>query len=261
MGEIEIFLKKSYWLSVYYITKERLIMQFGRSRTGILLPMFRPMLYGLLYAYAVGRVARFHMENYIVFVLTGVMIWNFISVCIISSHMAFGTNVYIIRTKPISKTIFAFSFILEKMIIDGASIVIIFIYMLAFCNLHITPILPIVIVYLGAILLFCVLVTVGLAYISLYSQDLTTIISGITPLFLWVTPIIYPIETLDGLMGWVSQFNPFYILINPIVQILYYQRLPSVESNLYLACLLMITGGISYFIYKKLSRNAVYYLS
>lgn len=259
-NEAKVFLNKNYWISVYLIAQERIAIVFGRSATGIFLPIIKPTIHSLLYAFALNRVAGIEMENYTLFVMTGVSIWNFICSIIIFSGFSFNANINIIRVKPISKTAFTLAFVFERLYIDGIAILISFLCMMLFFDMHITLILPLVLFYFSCVVIFCCFIGVALSYISLYSLDLIQILSSFIPLCLWVTPIMYPIEKMTGKLGLISELNPFYILINPIVQIIYYERLPTLMNNIYLFVLLLISGVISYFIYKKLSRNAIYYM-
>ncbi|MGH2650632.1 MAG: ABC transporter permease, partial [Actinomycetota bacterium] len=62
-------------------------------------------------------------------------------------------------------------------------------------------------------------------------------------LFLFATPIFYPIESAPGLLQLVSRANPFYILAEAYGAALVFHRPPEAGGLVYVACL---AGGLGW---------------
>jgi lipopolysaccharide transport system permease protein len=56
------------------------------------------------------------------------------------------------------------------------------------------------------------------------------------------------------------EFNPFYILIRPIITIIYNNQIPSMHQTITLALLVILSVLVSYTIYRLCRKNFVYYL-
>jgi lipopolysaccharide transport system permease protein len=116
-------------------------------------------------------------------------------------------------------------------------------------------------IYLIIITTIIGLISIILAYLTPFVADIRYLINLVLPLMLWITPITYPIETMSEKMQIFQKFlNPIYILINPMTNIVCFNKLPNLYSHLSLFGLLIISYIVYRIVYKYLDKKVIYYV-
>jgi lipopolysaccharide transport system permease protein len=76
----------------------------------------------------------------------------------------------------------------------------------------------------------------------------------------WLTPIVYPLKSLDPWAQDWMRWNPFYILLHPIQMIAFGYTIPGAGDMIPAAVLTLLSLAFGFFIYRLCRRNYVYYL-
>ena len=114
--------------------------------------------------------------------------------------------------------------------------------------------------YVGAIIIILASLSIALAFLTPYIRDVGEFVNLTLNISFWLTPIVYPIEMIPEDKRFLFEFNPFYILIRPIITIIYNNQIPSMHQTVTLALLAILSVVVSYTIYRLCRKNFVYYL-
>ena len=98
------------------------------------------------------------------------------------------------------------------------------------------------------------------AYATPYIQDIPQFLSVILGVLYWTIPIIYPYSMVPESKQIFFELNPIYIVIKPMQDLVITSELPSMFLIIKSWIVCILVSLISYFIYKKLARNVIYYL-
>ena len=93
--------------------------------------------------------------------------------------------------------------------------------------------------------------------VTVYLRDLEYLLSIITMAWQFLTPVMYSIDMVPKKVRWVFGFNPMTSIINAYRDILYYDRVPKMQtlfSAMGLGILLFLIG---WFVFDKLQRKFV----
>ena len=251
----------NYWHLVLTIVSRNLKEEFGSSYLGNLWLLIRPLVLILVLSAVLSRITRFpEQENYVFFLTTNLVHWLFIANIMSISTVSLIQRAGILKLCSVPKTIFILSDIIKFSKIYIVSLVALYIAVGFFTHIqfHATAFLfPIYLIILFFILFFIAII---LAYISPYVRDVKTLVEALMPAFMWLTPVMYPVNILDSSIASIIKYSPFSVMIAPFTKILYYGQIPSTFDHvalLILFCSLMTIAAITHY---KLSKNVIYYL-
>jgi len=177
---------------------------------------------------------RYPVENYAIYLLLGVLIWNFFT-----ETTLIGMNTFITKRELVTKIYFA----RESLVIAStiSSLITLVLNMLIFfVFLMIAGVMPGIealffVVYLVELYLIAAGVTFILASLYIHFRDLQHIWEVLLQIGFWLTPIIYPVDIVP------VQYHSL-IYLNPLARVIEYSRdifirhhIPSLYLNFLLA--------------------------
>ena len=257
------FFQRVWSLRRYSFMLEQLVkrdfkVRYRGSVLGVLWSVLNPLLNMIVMSIVFSQVFR-GIENYKMYLLAGITIYNYFSeatnracMCMVES---FGM---------ITKVYF------PKLVIPTARM------LNSFINLLITSSVYVLIglvtglkLWVGYLLipyvLICVLLfTMGMGYIIsalfVFFRDTSNLYSVLLTIWMYATPIIYPIEVLPAWALPIVRINPLYIFIDFFRNVTMYATLPTGQS--FLLCAVwgigMFLAGVSFFVYNQ--KKFIYYL-
>ncbi len=233
--------------------------RYKRSILGILWMLLNPLLQTIVLAIAFGAMFKSSLSNYAVYLLSGLLTWNFITQTTQYSMgaMTYGggllKRIYIPRATYIIAAV-GNGFINFLISIFSLVIVVLFLGHPIQSSWFFLPvsILIITIFSLGFALL--------LSTASVFFADSIDIYQVLVQAFFFLTPIIYPASTLppdwSGLMVW----NPFYYFIEIFRVPAYENMLPSNDLILTSSLVAISTLLIGWLIFTRKADQLAYRL-
>ena len=244
---------------IFQLIRRDLVSRYKRSVLGVAWTMLNPLGTMLILTIVFSRVFG-QIESYPVFVLTGLIVWNFFSQttqhCMSSTLWGSGLfkKIYLPRTS------FIISSVGTGIVNLLISLVPLLIIML-FTGVPIQPsviMLPIVILLLS---IFSLGVGLLLSAYSVFFPDIAEMYTIILMAWMYLSPVIIPEETLAGIMnGLILKINPLYYLIKLFRLALYEGIFPPTSLLLLAAGIslaMLITGWL---VYTKKSDKFAYYV-
>jgi ABC-type polysaccharide/polyol phosphate export permease len=224
-----------------HIIRELVISEFKlryqNSYLGYFWTLVKPLLlFGVIYL-VFSVFMKSPVENYAMYLLLGILIWNFFT-----EATLIGMNTFITKRDLVTKIYFSRAALVIASTISSL-ITLLLNFVIFFVFMAIAGIMPgvegwIFILYLAEMYLIATGVTFILASLYIHFRDLQHIWEILLQIGFWLTPIVYPLNVV-----------PFeyhrYIFINPLARIIEYSRdifirhhVPSLYLN---AVLLLIT--------------------
>ncbi len=200
--------------------KRNFISHYKQTVLGPLWYVISPLITSVLFTVVFGKIANISTDGVpqFLFYMAGNTVWNYFATCLTSTSNTFTSNahlfgkVYFPRlTMPIATVIYsAISFVIQFVIFIGFLIYFVMSGAVLSPNLFIllTPILLIHMAALG--------MGFGIIVSSLTTKyrDLSVLVSFGIQLFMYITPIVYPVSALSGKWKTLIMLNPMAPIVN-----------------------------------------------
>lgn len=200
---------------IWLFTKRSFVLKYKQTVLGPAWLFLNPIMTSLIYTFVFGGIAGIETDGVpqILFYLGGNAIWTFFSTCLTTNANAFIANssvfgkVYFPRlTTPISNVLSSvFQFGIQMILVLAFLI-----YYVATGAVH--PnwlawlVIPLVLIHLGIMGLGCGII---ISSLTTKYRDLSILVSFGVSLWMYATPIVYPISQIDNeLFRTILMINP-----------------------------------------------------
>ena len=236
--------------------------KYKRSVLGVVWSFLNPLLLMTVQYVVFSNLMRFEIEYYAAYLLAGIVIFNGFQDCANQSMHSITGNSTLITKVYVPKYIYPCS----KVFSAGINTVLSMIPLLVVCMFSgVRPSFSWLLIPVG--LLFILIFTVGIGFllssVVVFFRDVEFLWGVFTSLWMYATPIIYPITIFEDRLPWMitlEQFNPMYHLITFMRTIIISGQSP--EPLQYLICLgmglaMLFVGGL---VFKKTQDQFILYL-
>ena len=208
--------------------------RYKRSALGVLWTLLNPLLNTVVLTIAFSRVLKFDVANYPVYILSGLIFWNFFAqtTAYAMQQLVWGSN--LIKRIYVPRTIFAVSAVGNGLVNLLLALIPLALIMLAY-RLPFTPalfFLPVAVLFTG---MFVLGVSLLFSTVAVFFTDLIEIYNVALSALYFLTPIIYPESVLEN-YPLILKVNPIYILLNLFRQPIIRSQVPSGME--------ILTGGV-----------------
>lgn len=242
---------------LYYLVKSGLKAEHRNSYLGYFWWLLDPLLNVLVYYFLVVIVLDRGGENYPLFLVIGLVAWRWISTTINSSSKSILRYSSIINQVSLPKAIFPLSFTVTQLFNFAFGLVVMGGFLLIYGVMPTWYVL-----YLPLIILIQLTVHIALGlvlgYITIFVRDIENLMTYITRIFFYASPIIWEGGRLirSGKMpDWLIpliEYNPVAILVTSYRDILMYQQPPNLVG---LGVLFAISIVVAVYMFYYYSQN------
>lgn len=256
---------KNYLFLLKQLVSRDFKVKYKKSVLGILWSLLYPLLQMAVMALVFSYMFKSSMEgtNYIVYLMTGIVIFQYFSDATNQAMSSIVSNFCLIRKIyipkylfPLSKTIFAsINFLLTLIPLFLMIIISLFGENPCYINWYYL-LLPFIF-----LMLFFFTTGIGfiLSSISVFLRDILYIYGIVLTIWQYFTPIFWNINILPETLQTLFKFNPLYHFLNSTRMILLYNTCPSWISLLLCTLLGIVTLLFGSFIFKKSQDKFIYY--
>lgn len=235
-------------------------LRYRNSILGFLWTILNPLFFLLILSLVFSRIIRFQMENYTIFLFSGLTAWLMIQQTVLIAVGSIVNNQGLIKKVYIPKILFPLSNTLARFV-DHLILTVILIGFMGYSRIDFTWNLLLI----PAVMLMIFLFSLGLSLIAstLYVKirDVEHILSILFQAFFYLSPIIYPLEILPLGIRKIFLFNPFYYFVQSFRFPVYSAQFP--PGRIFWVALLLtgvvFSAGLIFF-YRK-EKHFVYHLS
>jgi len=194
--------------------KRDIVTQYKQTILGPLWFFLNPILTTVMYMVVFGGIAKISTDGLPqpLFYLSGICLWNYFSVCLTKTSTVFNDNQQIFGKVYFPRLIMPISIVssaMFTMVIQLGLFTIVYLYYL-FSGVPVMPnayilLLPVLILMLAGLAL-----GFGIIISSLTTKykDLTILFTFIVQLWMYATPIIYPLSVMSPKQQWIAALNP-----------------------------------------------------
>lgn len=233
--------------------KKEIRGKYKGSFLGVLWSFVNPLLMTLIYAIVFPFILRNGPDNYVTYIVIGILPWNFFTTVISQGTFTILGNAGIIKKVYFPREILPISVATSGLINFIISIPIIFIFLL-FSGIGFSLnilLLPLVVIAQYLLVLGIIFIT---SSVDVYIRDAEYIINFFVNMLFYATPILYQSD-LFGSKAWILNLNPMTTIINSYRAIFYSKTMPDMMmlGLVLLESIVIFFIGIS--VFRKLEKG------
>ncbi|MDR3651949.1 MAG: ABC transporter permease [Paludibacter sp.] len=199
--------------------KRDIITQYKQTILGPTWFFVQPALTTIMYMIVFGGIAGISTDGLPqpMFYLAGIVCWQYFSDCLNKTSATFTTNQGIFGKVYFPRMIVPLSTVASNLVRMGIQFllfVVVYVYYLII-GVHVAPNIYILLVPLVVIMLAGLSLGFGIIISSMTTKyrDLTILFTFIVQLWMYATPIIYPLSTMSAKRQWIMALNPVTSLV------------------------------------------------
>lgn len=237
------------------LVKRDLKSRYKGSVLGFFWMFLNPLLQLAVYTVVFGYLMKSNIERFYLFLFVALVPWFFFSTC-----LSAGTSVVISQQDLVKKIYFPrqilpISFTISQFINMVLSFIVVFV-IVVFSGVGISFK---ALLFLPVVMLIEFILALGVAFlvsaITVYLRDLEHILSIVSMAWMYMTPIVYPIDIVPEAIMPIYYFNPMTEIVTAYRDILYYKQIPETGSLLYSLAVSIVFLLAGSFVFGRLQRK------
>lgn len=230
--------------------------KYKASMLGVLWSFINPLLQVLVYAIVFPYMLRNTGDNYIIYLITGIIPWTFFNTSLLSCVGCIKANAGIIKKVYFPREILPLSSVISGLVNFFISCIIILLFCLGFgvgISWHIIFV-PLIAIIEGILALGF---GMALGAMDAYVQDLEYIMNFVLTLAFYGAPIVYQLDTFgsSSIIAKLIKLNPITTLITAYRDVFMNHTVPDMQALGLVAIVSIIILIIGYAIFKKLEKG------
>lgn len=195
---------------VYQFVARAIKTRYKRSALGVVWTLLNPLLNMLVLTVVFSAIFRFQIENYPVYVLSGQLVWLFLSSTTTAAMQEMAASGPLLGRIYVPKSVFAVSGIGMGLYNLGISLIPLFAIALIL-GVPITPAVLVMPLAVALLAVFCLGFGLLLSAAAVFFADMIPVYEVALTVWFYATPIFYPLEFIEQRsLAWVFKLNPMY---------------------------------------------------
>lgn len=240
---------------IYSLVQKELRGKYKGSVLGffwsLLIPLFQLVIYTIVFSVFMPSL----VDKFYIFLFVALVPWLFFNSCISGGALSIIQQKNLVEKIYFPRMVLPLAYAISYFINMLLSFIIVFAALMisgigiSFQVIWYLPIIMLIelIMGIGGALLFSAL--------TVYFRDLEYILNIITMAWMYMTPILYPLEQVPETVRPLLYFNPMTSVIIAFRDILYYQQAPDMKTLIYAIVCGVVTLIVGWLVFGKLQRN------
>jgi len=229
-------------------------LRYKGSFLGYLWSLLKPIgIFGTLYL-VFSIFIRFDQENYAIFLLLGLLLWNTFAEATINGMNALITKANLLTKTTVKKTTIVLASNITTLITLLLNLVIFFVIM-AFVKPDFSPVMFLSVVSIFELFIVGLGMSYALSVLYVYYRDFSSIWDIALQMGMWLTPIIYPLDIVPERFHIFFEFNPMNRIIREAREIIINLRVPDWQNMLITFGFAVLVYYIGLLIFKRKQAN------
>lgn len=247
---------KKYSFLIHQLVARDFKVRYKRSFLGVLWSLLNPLLTMSVQYVVFSQLFQSDIDNFPVYMLTGLVLFNFFTEAVGLSLGAIVWNAGLITKVYVPKYMYPITKVLSSTINFLLSMIPILIGM-ALTREPFTKALLLLPFVMGCVILFTMGLSMLLSALMVFFRDIQFLWGIISMLWMYVTALFYPASIIPAHLQWVLEYNPMYCYVT-FARTLIMEGV-SPEPRMYVTCILYAAGSllIGGFVFKKLQDQFV----
>lgn len=234
-------------------------VRYKRSVLGLVWTMLNPLLMMVVFTIVFSSLFRFAVEHFAIYFLSAYLPWHFFAQTTMISMSILLANSSLVKRIYVPRSIFVIATVLSGLL----NLLVALIPLLLIMLVTGMPIQP-AILFIPIPILLATLFTLGLSLIlsafAIFFSDVIQIYQVLLTVWMYLTPVIYPLEIVPVEYHLLIMLNPMYYIVEAFRAPIYRGALPDPYSLLvgFLSGLAALVVG--WWVFSKSAERFVYYL-
>lgn len=247
----------AYRQMIFSLVKRDLKGRYKGSVLGFFWTFLNPLLQLAVYTLVFSTIMRMGIEDYYLFLFVALIPWIFFSTCLSGGAGCIMAQQDMVKKIYFPREVLPISYVVSQFINMLLSFIVVFVVLL-FARYTINPLailcLPVVMLVEFVLALGFTMV---MSAVTVYLRDMEYILGIITMAWQFLTPIMYSIEMVPEKLRWVFRINPMTYVIEAYRDILYYGKVPQLETLLSGTLIGIVVFVIGWFAFAHLQKHFV----
>ena len=231
--------------------------RYKRSMLGVVWTMLNPLLMMAVLTLVFSGLFNLRVPNYSVYLLAGLLLWQFFSQATLASTSEIIWGASLVKRIYVPRTIFAVAAVTNGLVNLVLALVPLSAIMLIL-GVPPSPAMAILPLSILLVTMFTLGVALVVSSLAVYFADIAEIYQiGLTA-WLYLTPIIYPLDIIPEHYRWLFELNPMYHLVTIFRTPLYLQTLPPLQSVGVAALVSVITLLVGWWFFTRSADEIAY---
>jgi ABC-2 type transport system permease protein len=244
---------------VWNLVLRDLKVRYRRSTLGFLWTMLQPLLTMIVLQVVFSTAFRFPLANYSVYVLSGILFWNFFSQSVVASMNSLRGNARLIQKLPVPKAVFPIATVLSGLVNLGLALVPLF-GLLLVTGHPLTPSL----LFLPVSILIVATFTLGagllLSPLAVFFTDVVELIGVALMLLMYLTPVFYPRSIVPERYEWLVRYNPLRSILEVFRDPIYLHKVPPFTHLTVAVAIAAVTLVLGAYFFRRSSDRIPFYV-
>ena len=228
--------------------------KYKGSFLGVLWSFINPLLSVIVYAIVFRYIMRFSIDNYLIYLISGIIPWTSFTSAINSGMNSILFNADIIKKVYFPRIILPISGVTSCLVNFLISCIIIVIFAF-FSEVGIS----INLVWLFLIVIIQYFFTLGIVFIlsavEIYVRDIEHIVNFLISMLFYVTPILYTKDYVPEKFAFILKINPLSYIIDAYHNIFYYKQVPNFVDLGIIGLISFLALIFGYLVFNKLQKG------
>lgn len=222
---------------IWMLSYRDVVARYKGSILGFFWTLLNPLLLMLTYTIVFRYISRFSVPDYPLYVLLGILIWQYVSGCISESASSVQASSGLITKSPLPPEVIP----VKVAVAQGINFLFAFCVYLFFAivvyqrvSIHMLAI-PFLFLLL---FVFAVHASIIIALVSVMFRDIQQIVGNVLTILMFTTPILYSYADLPKVAQNLLLLQPISQLVRLVIDVIFWGRIPDV------ACMLSVAFAI-----------------
>jgi ABC-2 type transport system permease protein len=231
--------------------------RYKRSVLGIMWTLLNPLLSMVVLTIVFSQLFRFSVENYPIYVLCGLVVWNFYSSVTNGAMNDMLWSGSLLGRIYVPKSVFAVSATGTGLVNLLFSLIPVFAIAIIL-GIRITP--AILVMPLSVLILAVFALGMGLilSTVAVFFADMEPVYTVLLTIWFYATPVIYPVDVIPEQFLWIVRLNPLYYLVAIFRDPLYLGIVPALHYWLISAGFALLLAMVGTFVFTSKSSEYAY---
>ncbi len=231
---------------------KNLIGRYKNSYFGLLWHFITPSIMMLVYYVVFTEIRTSTLDNFWLYLASGLFPFHFMLNNLSNGSSCIIDNAGIIKKMYIPKMILVLSQVISTFIVMLIGYLMVIVGMLLLC-IHMTIYIALVPVIMGLMFIFVVGYVSFFSAVTVYARDLIYFINSINMVFFFMTPMYFLTSNVTGLLSIFVWVNPFTYYVEMFHYLVYWGAPPSMQVCIGCIILPILTILLGCTVFRKLS--------
>lgn len=244
---------------LFNLVSRNLTVRYKRSAIGFLWTMLNPIIMTAVYTIVFAAIFRFGTEDFIIYFLSAFLVWNFFAQSTLDACRCIVDSGPLIKKVYVPKEVFVTSIVTSNLVNLGFAMIPLTLLLLFIgqgITISIIYFIPVIIMVAAFVLGISLLVSA----MTVFFYDVGEIYRALITPWMFLTPIIYPLDIVPDKYVSFLKLNPMYYFVECFRAPFYKGESPDMSMLGFCAILAILSMLLGRTVFKRSEDYFVYYV-